>query len=181
MKRILTVFLLLVSVSLSFSQQNGVLNGIIIDKYTQTFLKDINIQVLGTDLKTRSKEDGSFRLSGIPVGTYEVEFSSASYQKYIQTDVVISTGIERELIIELQGVSTDEVVIEDSRFQKPGDVTTSYKSLTFEEIRRFPGGLEDIGRVIQSLPGISLTSDGRNNLLVRGGSPAENLFVVDGF
>ena len=181
MKRLLTVFLLFASISITFSQQNGVLNGIIIDKYTQTFLKDINIQILGTDLKTRSKEDGSFRLTGIPVGTYEVEFSSASFQKYIQTDVVISTGIERELIIELQGISTEEVVIEDSRFQKPGDVTTSYKSLTFEEIRRFPGGLEDIGRVIQSLPGISLTSDGRNDLLVRGGSPAENLFVVDGF
>lgn len=181
MKKLITVFLLFFSIFTSFSQQIGILNGIVLDKATQTFLKDINVKILGTNLTVKTKEDGSFRIAGIPLGTYSVEFTSALYQKFIQSDVVISTGIEREMIIELQGVQTEEVVIEDSRFQKPSDVTTSFKSLTFEEIRRFPGGLEDIGRVIQSLPGISLTSDGRNDLLVRGGSPAENLFVVDGF
>lgn len=181
MKKLITVFLLFFSIFTAFSQQSGILNGIVLDKATQTFLKDINVKILGTGLTAKTKEDGSFRIAGIPLGTYSVEFTSALYQKFIQSDVVISTGIEREMIIELQGVQTEEVVIEDSRFQKPSDVTTSFKSLTFEEIRRFPGGLEDIGRVIQSLPGISLTSDGRNDLLVRGGSPAENLFVVDGF
>lgn len=181
MKRLLTVFILFVSISITISQQKGTLTGIVLDKSTQTFLKEINVKVIGTQLTARTKEDGSFRITDIPVGTYEVEFTSVSYQPYIQTDVGASTGIERELIIEMQGVSTDVVVIEDSRFQKPNDVTTSYKSLTFEEIRRFPGGLEDIGRVIQSLPGISLTSDGRNDLVVRGGSPSENLFIVDGF
>lgn len=181
MKRIITVLLLILSVSITLSQQKDVLTGIVVDKNSQSLLKDINIRVLGTELKAKTKEDGSFMITGIPVGTYQVEFTSVSYQSFIQTDVVITTGIQRELIIELQGVTTDEVVIEDSRFQKPADVTTSYKSLSFEEIRRFPGGLEDIGRVIQSLPGISLTSDGRNDLVVRGGSPAENLFLVDGF
>ncbi|MBZ0203131.1 MAG: TonB-dependent receptor [Ignavibacteria bacterium] len=181
MKRIITVLLLILSVSMTLSQQKGILTGIAIDKSSQSLLKDINIRVLGTELTAKTKEDGSFRITGIPVGTYQVEFTSVSYQSFIQTDVVITTGIERELVIELQGVSTEEVVIEDSRFQKPNDVVTSFKSLTFEEIRRFPGGLEDIGRVIQSLPGISLTSDGRNDLVVRGGSPSENLFIVDGF
>ena len=181
MKKLITVFLLFFSIFTAFSQQKGILNGIVLDKTSQTFLKDINVRIIGTELTAKTKEDGSFRITDIPLGTYSVEFTSAQYQKFIQSDVVVSPGSERELIIELAGVQTDEVVIEDSRFQKPSDVTTSFKSLTFEEIRRFPGGLEDIGRVIQSLPGISLTSDGRNDLLVRGGSPAENLFVVDGF
>ncbi|MBL8017478.1 MAG: carboxypeptidase-like regulatory domain-containing protein, partial [Ignavibacteria bacterium] len=166
MKRILTVLVLIFGISVSNAQSSGTLSGIVLDKGTQSLLKDINVKIIGTDFTARTKEDGSFRLTSIPFGTYQVEFSSVSYQTFVQTDVVISSGIERELIIELQGVSTDEVVVEDMRFRKPLDVTTSYKSLTFEEIRRFPGGLEDIGRVIQSLPGISLTSDGRNDLLV---------------
>lgn len=181
MKRILTVLMMFFSISVSHSQNTGTLTGIVLDKGTQGLLKDINVRILGTDFSSRTREDGSFRIPDIPFGTYQVEFTSASYQTFVQTDVVISSGIERELVVELQGVSTDEVVVEDMRFRKPLDVTTSYKSLTFEEIRRYPGGLEDIGRVIQSLPGISLTSDGRNDLLVRGGSPSENLFVVDGF
>lgn len=186
MRKSSTIILFLFAVLLifsnnSYSQNTGTLSGIALDKSSQSLLKDINVRILGTELGAKTKEDGSFRITGIPLGTYEVEFTSVSYQRYVENDVVISTGIARELIVELQGASTDEVVIEDSRFQKPLDATTSYKSLTFEEIRRFPGGLEDIGRVIQSLPGISLTSDGRNDLLVRGGSPAENLFIVDGF
>ncbi len=174
----LLLFLFAVSAS---SQERGLLTGIVVDKYTQNLLPDINVKIIGTGLFTKTREDGSFRITGIPVGDYEIEFTSVSYQPYIQTDVVISTGSERELFIELIGVSTEEVLVEDARFQKPQDVSTSYKSLTFEEIRRYPGGLEDIGRVIQSLPGISLSSDGRNDILVRGGSPSENLFVVDGF
>lgn len=181
MKRILTVLIVIFGISVSNAQSIGTLSGIVLDKGTQSLLKDINVKIIGTDFTARTKEDGSFRIPSVPFGTYQVEFTSASYQTFVQTDVVISSGIERELVVELQGISTDEVVVEDMRFRKPIDVTTSYKSLTFEEIRRYPGGLEDIGRVIQSLPGISLTSDGRNDLLVRGGSPSENLFVVDGF
>jgi hypothetical protein len=165
----------------TYGQDIGTLTGIVIDKNTQTLLKDINVAVQGTDFVTRTREDGSFRITSIPYGTYSVEFTSVSYRKYIANDIIISPGASRELIIELLPVSTDEVIVQDFRFQKPEDISTSYKSLTFEEIRRFPGGLEDIGRVIQSLPGIQLTSDGRNDLLVRGGSPAENLFIVDGF
>ncbi|HMT12870.1 MAG TPA: carboxypeptidase regulatory-like domain-containing protein, partial [Ignavibacteria bacterium] len=155
MKRILTVLMMFFSISVSHSQNTGTLTGIVLDKGTQGLLKDINVRILGTDFSSRTREDGSFRIPDIPFGTYQVEFTSASYQTFVQTDVVISSGIERELVVELQGVSTDEVVVEDMRFRKPLDVTTSYKSLTFEEIRRYPGGLEDIGRVIQSLPGIS--------------------------
>ena len=80
-------------------------------------------------------------------------------------------GKINELITELQGVTTDEVTVESLRFQKPGDITTSFKSLSFEEIRRFPGGLEDIGRVIQNLPGVSLSSDGRNDLSYEAAHP----------
>lgn len=177
------LFSLIVSIHTQylFSQQRGNLNGIILDKNTQNLLSNINVKIIGTNFATKSLNDGSFRFENIPVGIYELEFSSIEYKTYIETNVIITTGIERELIVELVGISTEEVLVTEDRFVKPSNVSTSFKSLSFEEIRRFPGGLEDIGRVIQSLPGISLTSDGRNDLIVRGGSPVENLFIVDGF
>jgi hypothetical protein len=82
-------------------------------------------------------------------------------------------------VAELEPVQTDEIVVESERFVKPLDITTSFKNLNYEEIRRSPGGFEDIGRVVQTLPGVSFVNDGRNDLIVRGGSPAENLFLVD--
>ncbi len=42
------------------------------------------------------------------------------------------------------------------------------------------GALQDVSRFAQSLPGVVIGSnDFRNDLIVRGGSPLENLFVVD--
>ena len=42
------------------------------------------------------------------------------------------------------------------------------------------GALQDVARYVQTLPGVSIGSnDFRNDIIVRGGSPLENLFIVD--
>ena len=49
-----------------------------------------------------------------------------------------------------------------------------------EEIRRFPGGFEDVVRTVSTLPGVAINaSGGRNDLLVRGGGPSENLYIIN--
>ena len=49
------------------------------------------------------------------------------------------------------------------------------------ELMKIPGGNRDISRVIRSYPGIGYSPTGyRNDLIVRGGSPAENAFFIDG-
>ena len=48
-----------------------------------------------------------------------------------------------------------------------------------EEVRRQPGAQEDVLRAISVAPGVGVTSGARNDLVVRGGAPFENLFVVD--
>ncbi len=164
-----------------FSQQYGSLIGEVTDKNTQAFLEGVTVRIIGTDIGTVTNKDGAFEIKKIPVGTYEIKFSDIAYNSYIESNVVILSGKATTLQAELQNITTEEVLVESSRFQKPTDATTSYKSLTFEELRRYPGGFEDIGRVIQTLPGVALGSDGRNDINVRGGSPSENLFIVDGF
>ncbi|HLY43414.1 MAG TPA: TonB-dependent receptor [Terracidiphilus sp.] len=49
------------------------------------------------------------------------------------------------------------------------------------EIQASAGTYGDFSRYLQLLPGVTKTSDTSNDVLVRGGSPAENLYVVDGF
>jgi hypothetical protein len=55
----------------------------------------------------------------------------------------------------------------------------STRSQSNEEIRRLPGGFEDVVRAVSILPGVAQAQPGRNDLIVRGGAPSENLFVVD--
>jgi outer membrane receptor protein involved in Fe transport len=163
------------------SQQTGSIMGYVTDRYTQAFLGGVSVKVIGTELGTVTKDDGFFDIENIPIGTYEIEFTGISYQYYVVSNVVILPGKTMMLDIQIEGITTDEIVVESSRFQKPNDASTSFKSLTFEELRRSPGGFEDIGRIVQTLPGVAIGSDGRNDINVRGGSPSENLFVYDGF
>lgn len=49
------------------------------------------------------------------------------------------------------------------------------------EIEKSPGGNRDISRIVRSYPGVSFSPIGyRNDLIVRGGSPSENRFYMDG-
>ena len=59
----------------------------------------------------------------------------------------------------------------------------SIQRLTTEDIRANPGGNFDISKVIQSLPGVGGGASGgsfRNDIIIRGGSPSENVFYMDG-
>jgi outer membrane receptor for ferrienterochelin and colicin len=179
-KRYLVFILFIFTLNIS-SQPKGELTGEVLDKYTQSFLEGINVEILGTSLTAKTNTNGTFLIKDILPGVYEVRFTNVNYQTYTATSVSVSSGVQTRLTAELLQLSTEEVLVESSRFQKPVDASVSYKTLTFEELRRFPGGLEDIGRIIQSLPGAALTNDGRNDIVVRGGSPSENLFIVDGF
>lgn len=50
-----------------------------------------------------------------------------------------------------------------------------------QEIEKSPGANRDVSRIVRSYPGVSFSPIGyRNDLIVRGGSPSENRFYMDG-
>ena len=77
-------------------------------------------------------------------------------------------------------VETEGVTIRPDYFTRDRATPTSTQTLRNEEIRRLPGGFEDVVRAISTLPGVAQVSNGRNDLLVRGGAPSENLYLIDG-
>lgn len=172
--------------SYSFSQEIriGKLIGTIVDRVSQEPLLGANIILLGTNLGASVGEDGSFTIEKIPVGTYNVKISMLGYESQIKSDITISFTKPTILSVGLDVTSVqfqDEVVVEGSYFYKPNETPTSLQAMGFEEIRRAPGAAGDISRMIQNMPGVVQTTDSRNDLIVRGGSPAENLNIVDGF
>ena len=76
--------------------------------------------------------------------------------------------------------STDTLKVESEFFKKESDVNVSFINVPFADLRRAPGATEDVIRFFQSVSGVSIGNDLYNDLIVRGGSPAENLTLVDG-
>lgn len=73
----------------------------------------------------------------------------------------------------------DVVTIQSDYFAKPPENVVSMRTLSSEEIRRSPGSAEDIFRVMQSMPGVATAGGKSAQLIVRGGSPDENLTLLD--
>lgn len=175
--------LMLISFHLSFSQnENGIITGSIVDNETQSPVKDADAYIVELRITSSADSSGKFVFNNIPFGTYQIKISAPGYDAIVKTDVVVLSARPTEITAELiqKSYSTETIDVEGKYFQKSTDENTSTFNLDFEEVRRAPGSVEDVSRMVQVLPGVSPGNDQRNDLIVRGGSPSENLTMIDG-
>jgi len=170
-----------VSYSQNISAETNVIKGEIYDATTNEMLIGANIVVLGTSLGASTNTEGQFTISKVPIGTYSLRVTSIGYTPFVATDVVVMVAKPTELRIPLveSTVQVEGVQVTASYFQNLPDRPLSNIIQSNEEIRRLPGGLEDVVRAISIMPGVAQVQPGRNDLIVRGGAPSENLFVID--
>lgn len=159
----------------------GNISGKVIDNHTKAKLEGVNIFLLGTKSGATTDSAGSFTISGVPAGTYAVRASIIGYSDQVRTDVVVTNVKTAIVLFELieSTLELGEVEVTASYFQKTPDVPVSNQVQSSEEIRRLPGGFEDVVRAVSILPGVAQVQAGRNDLIVRGGAPSENLYIID--
>ncbi|MCY7330349.1 MAG: TonB-dependent receptor, partial [Saprospiraceae bacterium] len=169
------------------AQNTGSLTGTVKDKLTQEALIGATIRLDGSSLGAATDVEGNFRIAGIPPKSYNVIATYLGYAAQTKFNVVITTGNANQLNFELEpdGQAIGEVVISENRSVRIASVETpiSIQNLTAQEIKANPGGNFDISRVITSLPGVGGTQGGgsfRNDLVIRGGGPNENVYYLDG-
>jgi hypothetical protein len=159
----------------------GILKGQVVHQTTREPLPGATVQILETTFGGSTDPDGRFTVAGVPVGTYSVRVALVGYGPVVLTDIVIRTARPAEIIARLDEteITIEGVEVTAKYFQTTPDAPVSLQRLTAEEIRRSPGGFEDVLRAVSVLPGVAQASPGRNDLVVRGGAPSENLFVVN--
>jgi hypothetical protein len=179
---------LLFSLSVS-AQKTGAISGQIIDKQTQQPIANTSISFSNNVARVVSNELGKFRLNQIPTGSYTIKFTSVGYNTITLFNVLITSGNENTFLIELEPMVTElkgiTVTNTGRKTAKAASLETplSVQRLTTEEIKRNPGSNFDISRVIQSLPGVggtASTAGFRNDIVIRGGAPNENVYYLDG-
>ncbi len=172
--------------SLLFAQEpeadTGTITGVVIDRQTQSPIPGATVRVVGTTRGAAANAGGEFRIEGLPVGSYQLEVTSIGFEPAILSDIVVTSARPQSVRVELnEGITEAEgVTVRPDYFLEDRDRPTSTQTLRNEEIRRLPGGFEDVVRAISTLPGVAQVSNGRNDLLVRGGAPSENLYLIDG-
>src|SRR5215831_15816172 len=127
-------------------------------------------------------EAGRFRLGDLRAGRYTLQITPPGQASILSGEVEIRAGLNTSLEIELPAPERFEqtVTVTASTLAPPVEIKTSAFLLPPEAVQNSAGTLQDISRYLQSLPGVvSGGEEERNDLIVRGGSPLENLFIVD--
>lgn len=164
-------------------QSQGSLSGTVTDAQTGETIPGATIQLIETSLGAISDENGFYNIKNIPARTYSVQASFVGYETVVKYNVVIRSGGTPDLNFQLKEAVSQlgEVVITANPFEKIVETPLSIQKLSAEEIATYPGGNNDIAKVVQSLPGVSGSVGGfRNDIIIRGGAPNENVYYLDG-
>lgn len=123
---------------------------------------------------------GFFSLT-LPKDTVELSFSYIGYHTvthrfYLDRDTSFTIRLSDEIALEAVEVVADRIERIEERTQM------SQMDVPVEQIKMVPAllGEVDVLKTLQLLPGVQSGGEGQNGLYVRGGSPDQNLVLLDG-
>ncbi len=164
------------------AQNSGTLSGYVTDEKTQEPLFGATILLEDSGLGTVTNELGFYEILNVPTKTYNVRASFVGYSSLTKYNIVVRSAGNSLVNFALSASSQnlEDVVVTANPFQKQPETPLSIQRLSAEEIATYPGGNNDIAKVVQSLPGVSGSVGGfRNDVIIRGGAPNENVYYLD--
>lgn len=145
-------------------------------------LAGVNIYNIESCRGIFSDDDGYYSLDLPNSDTLSIVFSYMGYYDSIVT--VIPDKIKMEINIELhpKTIQFSPLSVYGNSFSYLRDkYAPGISVLTTEQISRIPGiGDEDIFRTLQTDPAVTTVSEISNQLCVRGGTPDQNLVLING-
>ena len=180
---LLTLSLLLCNVCIYAAAVNYSVRGKVIDKQSRQPVAYANVVVAGIPGKGASTDSlGIFCIEQIPPGIYRFEATLIGYKSAVTSEYLVSASTPFiEIEIEEDENMLSAIVVTPSPFRKTVESPVSMRIIGLQEIEKSPGGNRDISRIVRAYPGVSFSPIGyRNDLIVRGGSPSENRFYMDG-
>ena len=163
-----------------YAQDKVTISGHVKDAASGEELIGATIRVVETSLGVTTNIYGFYSLT-LPKGKYKIEVSYIGYTTLTEEH---DLSEKKELDFELKTVASEleEITVkadkEDVMMQDAGVGTTKINVKKLETLPVFMGE-KDVLKSIQLLPGISAVSEGSTGLTVRGGTPAQNLILLD--
>ena len=175
MQFVATLCLALLFAVAAFAQTpTTTVSGTVVDASTRAPIAGALLSVEGRQMSTDAR--GRFVLTE-PPGRWTIGVSADGYFPLV-------TALE----VGVSGISGAELALApDSGFVDSVDVVASApavgpatQTVAPIQVLRTPGALDNIFRTLQTLPGVTATEEFGSRLAVRGGSPDQNLTVMDG-
>ncbi len=162
------------------TNEKHTISGYITESGSGENLLGVSIYVPELKLGTTTNDYGFFSLT-LPEGRHEIYISYIGYAtqiKEIELDKDTTWAVELTLSAE----SLEEVVVTaDEKIKESKVVQMSMVKINPADIQDIPAllGEKDVLKTLQLLPGIQAGSEGSSGFFVRGGTPDQNLIILD--
>ncbi|MDZ7718456.1 MAG: TonB-dependent receptor [Balneolaceae bacterium] len=166
--------------------QSVTVRGIITDASNGQTIVGANVLLLNQENEqvkgTVTDRNGLYRLQNIRPGEYQIRISYVGYLTSLDT-LQIESGDETitySVPMRVDNAQLDELVV--SVESEAANITGGHQRVSAVDLTRVvtPAGSGDMASYLQALPGVVSAGDRGGQLFVRGGTPSENLVLIDG-
>jgi hypothetical protein len=174
--------ILFVMIAAATAARGASLSGYVVDDESGEPLIGASVAVAGQGMGAYTNKSGFFSIKDIPGKKLEIKVAFVGYETASETiDFSTDKSVRRTFRLEQTSVDLGEVTVEAMRDMDRREITISKINVPVEQIKQISvGGETDVFRSLQFLPGILTSSQLSSGLFVRGGSPDQNLVLVDG-
>lgn len=179
--KLLLSFIILCTSSLSFAQISNVV-GRVSSSQSNESIEMASVTIVELQKIVFTDKNGVFTFENIVPGLYTFKAKAAGFDEQVMNEISVTYTRKVELNFTLEPLFKEqkEVKVKASAFKKNPESPVSLRTLNAAEIERLPGAGRDVSKVLQALPGVALRPTFRNDIIIRGGSPGENKFYLDG-
>lgn len=180
-------FVPLVTACFALNAPAAVITGTVINKNTQKYLERASVTVPGTPFRTLTNPDGSYRLAGLPAGTYTVKADYTGLESLTQNVTVGDTDTATasfeltsdiytlDKLVVTSTVEGTAFAINQQRRAESARVVTSIDAF----IDQSTG---NPGEFLRNIPGIQMdySQNEPNRIRIRGQDPVLTSVTMDG-
>jgi TonB dependent receptor/TonB-dependent Receptor Plug Domain/CarboxypepD_reg-like domain len=175
----LLLFFFYAFLSLVSAQKNVVVSGYIEDAASSEKLISAIVYAPKLAIGEETNNYGFFSLN-LPKGEQKLTVTYVGYQPL---EMTLNLRGDTSLTFKLIPLELETVTISAKKQDRiENKVQMSQMTVPIEQIKKLPAllGEVDILKALQLLPGVKSGGEGQNGLYVRGGSPDQNLIMLDG-
>ncbi len=166
--------------SSKLSLNKHTISGYITESGSKEYLPTVSVYISESSTGTTTNDYGFYSLT-IPEGTHELIISFLGY-KTITKKIDLTDDLVVNFDMILTTESLDEIIINGDKGVNESEVTQmSVVSIKPSEVKDIPAilGEKDVIKTLQLLPGIQRGNEGTAGFFVRGGTPDQNLIILD--
>ncbi|MBX3044070.1 MAG: TonB-dependent receptor [Candidatus Kapabacteria bacterium] len=161
---------------------HAAINGYIKDEQNGEILIGATVFIKNTKFGAYTNKQGFYNINNVPAGKYSVRISMVGYEPKEMSINLSKNEVKRmDISIKPASVRSEGISVTAEREVESRQISISKVNIPIQQIKEIRiGGESDVFRAIQMLPGVLTSSQISSGLYIRGGSPDQNLVLLDG-